>query len=361
MKPHPTQPNPIQPDSNERDELVRLLPGLVERDLPSDRQRRLQEFVMTRIHQDLRTVEQVSRPRPRRRFVLAASALAAVAVAAAAIGTGGFGVDRGAEATKAPRNTAGPASPVMVPVAGTFELAAAYAAARPFTPPRADQWVYVQNRNLAPSAMAADKGQEPDVTVAVWKRADGKKMAEFNPMTGKLDTWDQDNGYPMLSTLPTDPQALLALLREQMEAVPSAPPGAPKPPVVKGNRTPEELNSLLFDRVAGILGENLLPPEVTAALWRAAALVPGVTDAPETIEVDGRRVNVVGRVQEGWRFSQLMLDPDTHEFVGYRSVAVKDHTYETGPNGPVTEKKGQVQFTITRLTGKVVDTAGQTG
>jgi hypothetical protein len=256
----------------------------------------------------------------------------------------------------------------LSPVAQTFELAAAYAAARPFTPPRPDQWIYIKNRNLAPSSIAKDKGQDPDQTVQAWNRADGKKMAAFNPMHGKVESWDQDNGYPALSTLPTDPQALLTLLRSQLTTATKgdtavagrAPAADGGNPFANGSATPEEVNARLFEQIARILDANLLPPAVTAALWRAVALVPGVTQAPETIKVDGRQVIAVGRIQDGWRFEQLLVAPDTYEFVGYQSVAIKDHTYEGTPNGPVTEKKGQAQFSTTRLDARIVDAAGQT-
>ncbi len=353
--------SPNRPYSNERDELARLLPELVEMDLPSDRQRQLQEFVMSQIHQDRRAAEGAPRHVPKRRLVFATSALAAVAVAAVAMGTGGFGGrDTDGSTGFGGRGTDGSTATELSPVAHTLELAADYAAARPFTPPRPDQWIYIENRNTAPSALAKDKGQKPVVTEQTWLRADGKKMSGFNPETGKLDIWDQDNDYPALSTLPTDPQELLTLLREALEAPPSSAPGDRQPPRWIIASTPDEWNGLLFRRIAGILENNLLPPDVTAALWRAAALVPGVTQAPGTINVNGRRVIAVGRIQDGWRFEQLLLDPDTHEFVGYRSVAVKDFTMTTGPNGPITEKKGRVQYTVTRLAAKIVDAAGQT-
>jgi hypothetical protein len=120
-------------------------------------------------------------------------------------------------------------------------------------------------------------------------------------------------------------------------------------------------NGRLFERIAMILDGNLLPPDVTAALWRAAALVPGVSQADELVEIDGRTVIAVGRIQDGWRFSQLLLDPDTHAYVGFRSVAVKDYTYPDTPNGPVTERAGTVQHATTRLAATVVDAPGQTG
>ncbi|MFI6333116.1 CU044_5270 family protein [Micromonospora chersina] len=81
---------PIRPGSNEHEELARLLPQPAERDLPSDRHRQLQEFVMNHIQQDLRQGTRNPRRSPRRLAYLT-SAVAAVAVAAVAVGTGTFG------------------------------------------------------------------------------------------------------------------------------------------------------------------------------------------------------------------------------------------------------------------------------
>ena len=344
---------PFPPGSNDRDELARLLPDPVQRDLPSDRTRQLQEYVMSEIRKD--RLSTATRPVPRRRLVLATSALAASLLAASAVATGGFGIgrDQAGHSAAPPAGTSTKA--VDSPVALTFELAAAYAAATPFTPPRPDQWIYVENRYLSPSALAADKGQQPDVTTRVWTKADGTQVAGTNPETGALETWTQRTDYPELAQLPTDPDVLLSLLRAELMATPSD-PRAPRAIIAT---TPDEWDGLLFLRIARILDANLLPPTVTAALWRAAALVPGVTLSPETIDAGGRPAIAVGRIQDGWRFEQLLLDPDTHEFVGYRSVAVKDHTYTT-PNGPVTEKAGDVQFVTTRLAARIVDAAGQT-
>jgi hypothetical protein len=356
---------PIKPSySNERDELVRLLPELVDRDLPSDRQRRLQEFVMSQIRQDPRPAGRARRPAPKRRVVVATSALAVVAVAAVTISTGGFGLGRGTDGSSALPRPAGPTAPSatrLSPVARTFELAAVYAAARPFTPPRPDQWIYIQNRDLAPSSLAKDKGQDPDVIIQTWIRADGKKTAGVD--NGKLYTLNQENEYPALSRLPTDPRALLSLLRAQLTqpTTGGGPAGKRRVPADGGGPTnPEEINADLFLRISRILEANLLPPDVTAALMRAAALIPGVTLSPGTVKVGGRQVTAVGRIQEGWRFEQLLLDPITHEFVGYRSVAVKDFTYFPDSPAPLPVKKGEVQYTTTRLAAKVVDAAGQT-
>jgi hypothetical protein len=329
-------------------DLARLLP---ERDLPSDRRQQIQELLMNQIH------HAAPAPRRGRRLVLATAAGAALvagAVAAVAVvAPANLGANPDPRSSSVGSSNIGSSNVELTRVARTIELAAAYAAAQPFTPPRPDQWIYIQTRNLVPSAIAADKGQNSDSTLRLWMRADGTKMAGYNPETGLLNVWDQDNDYPALSTLPTDPAALLALLRAQLGVIPSGDPMPPRPALPANE---EEWSVALFGRIAHILDGNLLPPDVTAALWRAAALIPGVTEASET--VDGRTLTAVGRIQEGWRFEQLLLDPDTHEYVGYRSVAVQDHTYTTGPNGPVTERAGQVQWAATRLAAAIVDAPG---
>src|SRR5947207_7753803 len=84
---------PIRSGSDEREELARLLPQPAERDLPSDRHRQLQEFVMSHIQQDLRQATRGPRRSPRR-LVYLTSALAAgsaMAVIAAAVGAGALG------------------------------------------------------------------------------------------------------------------------------------------------------------------------------------------------------------------------------------------------------------------------------
>jgi hypothetical protein len=337
---------------NDRAELARLLPELVDRDLPSDRQFQIREFVMSHITQQPAAVEPGRRRVARRRLFAATATLAAVAVAGVALGPGGVG---GLSSRLGPGESPGDPPVEVSPVSRTFELAAAHAATQPFTAPGPDQWIYVRNRNTFPGAIAESKGQRPVQDDAVWLRADGTRMAAVNRETDRLDVWRQDNDYPRLSTLPTDPRELLAVLRAELAATPEWPADGPRPP--RPERTADQ-DDLLFSRITGILHQHLLPPAVTAALWRAAALVDGVRQEAGTQEVAGRTVVAVGRVQEGWRFEQLLVDADTHEFVGIRSKAVRDFTVDS-PAGPVTTKKGEVQFTITRVAARVVDRPGQ--
>ncbi|WP_158645722.1 hypothetical protein [Stackebrandtia albiflava] len=324
-------------------------------------------------------------PKPRRgltpRFGFAAAAtagVAAVAVAAVVIGTGALGTDEPAQEAQESSDTA------LTPVGQTFELAASYAANQSFETPGEDQWIYVKTRGLATGSVAQDKGQDPDTVFEEWTSVDGTELAAIDPETGELSVWEQENYYPFLSTLPTDPEQLLEVLREDITQntgdkgdSPADSGESPEPGIDDGSggdqegadvgegtgeeapMTEEDINAELFSRVIGALGYNLLSPEVTAALWQAAALIPGATEM-ETVTVDGRELLAVGRIQEGWRFEQLLVDPESYEFVGIRSEAVKDHTFDGG-NGPVEIAEGEVQFEIIRLDAAVVDEPGETG
>ncbi|MGW5666634.1 CU044_5270 family protein [Micromonospora sp. NPDC003776] len=345
---------PNQPAGDDRDEVARLLPELAEVDLPGGRQRQLQEFLMSEIQRDQRESVGAAR-RVQRRLLFATAGLAAAAVAAVAVGTGALhtgAVPADSLFTDTTPQHAAQNPPPKHATAPAFELAAQYAAAQPYTPPRPDQWVYVKDRKSNPSSIAKDKGQRQNEITEVWLSVDGLKMAEWNPDTGKFDTWTQDNGYPEAVALPTDPGKLLDAVRGQLQQETAS--------VSTHFKPSDDMDSLLFGRLAMILEGNVLPPRVAAALWRAIGMVPGATQEPGTVMVNGRPVVAVGRIQEGWRSEQLLLDAGTHEFVGYRSVAAKDHTF-TSPTGPIRTKRGEVQFTITRVAAKFVDKAGQTG
>ena len=354
-----------QSGSNERDELARLLPAPPERDLPSGRLRQLQELVVNHI-QDQGTTTPPKHRLPRRRFAVATGALAAVAAAAVVLTVAANGGDTG------PPDRDSDTTATESETSRTFELAASFAASQPWTAPRPDQWIYIKTHNVTVGAMEKAKGQKENVDREYWLRADGSKKGEFNDTTNRFETWEEEHEYPELLTLPVEPNALLAELRRRIEETPSPADqeaeGVPAPPLAEGSgpeKTDEEWNAELFERISRILDTNVLPPDLTAGLWRAAGMIPGVTVAEEKVVVDGRETIAVGRIQEGWRFEQLLVDPETYEFVGYRVVAVEDYTYpideDRYPPGQepetVTVKQGEPQWETTRLAAGIVDDA----
>lgn len=336
--------NPQQSDSQQREELSRMLPGLVDRDLTNDRQHRLQEFVMNEIND--RHTGEAPRRVPRARFALVTTAVIAVAAITAVT----IGVAQSSGEDSVTKETAAPS---------TFDLAADYAAEQSYDPPDSDQWIYIETHELFPGSISKDKGQDPEQTHREWTSADGKNMARVDSVTGEISISDQDNEYLWVSTLPTDPEKLLAKVRKQLESHGPDCDGADKGDT-KCDTKPEPVSDTeLFDRVTNIIGQHLLPPKVEAALWKAIALIPGVTEE-EIVEVDGKEALAVGRIADGWEFQQILVDPKTYAFVGTRGEAIKDHDFP-GDGETIEIKKGEVQFEHLRLAAEVVDKPGDTG
>ncbi|WNM41555.1 CU044_5270 family protein [Micromonospora halotolerans] len=230
------------------------------------------------------------------------------------------------------------------PVAQTFELAAVHAETEPFTPPRPDQWTYVELR-IVRGKIAQDKGQDTRETTRSWQRADGRQSAVM--LDGKLEVSTESTDlpqvtppqdYPTLAGLPTDPRALLEWLRDRS---PSGRDG----------------DEVAYNLIDSMLRDNVLPPGVKATLLRALALIPGVTRSSGPVDFDGRPAIALGMVQDGWRQEDILLDPTTHEFLGGRTVVVEDHTTPEG----VRLKEGDVEVELIRVAGRIVDAPGQTG
>jgi hypothetical protein len=142
--------------------------------------------------------------------------------------------------------------------------------------------------------------------------------------------------YPTLAGLPTDPAALLAWLRTRLG--------------LSGD-------DILFTVIATIVGQNLLPPDVAAAALRAAALVPGVAETPESTTIDGHPVTALGRALDGWRQFDILVDSDTQTVIGSRNIAIADYQ---DPNGYFAFSKGQVMDMVLLKKAIIVDAAGQT-
>jgi hypothetical protein len=291
--------------------------------------------------------------------------MAAGALAAGLVVTMGPGDDAGDLASGA-SGSPSTSSAAFGPAGEAIELAAAYAAARPFTQPRPDQWAYIELKIVTPDP--SHGGTTSQTLRKSWYRIDGTQRAIPNS-SGQIEitTHPEDEGrvgpkpalnphdYPTLAGMPSDPQALLAFLRAGLE------------PVADPNL---DRSGSLFGLIGYILRENVLPPDVTAALLRAAALIPGVTQLPGTVTVDGHPAIAVGLVVEGLR-EDILLDPGTKEFLGSQSVGVAEPSHAVGePSHAVDEpgqviprsavKKGDVQYVITRGNCGIVDAPGQT-
>ncbi|MEV0648318.1 CU044_5270 family protein [Phytomonospora sp. NPDC050363] len=339
-------------EHDDRDELARLLPDPADRGLSTHRHRQIQEFLMTEMQPPQRPVR-----RPRRGFALVTASVLAAAAVAAGAATGGFGLlsgepGAGADVVATQQPSA------ETPVAATFRLAAAHAATQEWTDPRPDQWTYTKYWSQEPGPLAEHyRWSGPPVTREWWEKIDGTKVAGPQE-TERVEELVLDNRLPFLMALPTDPQELLAALREEL-ADPNRMRLDHAMPFSFEPKTEEEWNLALYSNISSILQIGVLPPDVTSALWQAAALIPGVVQRDEIIEIEGRKAVAVSVVLDGWFEVQLLLDPDTHEYVGRRTLYAADHTY--GPDqGNVRAKKGEVEYVTIRLDSGIVDKAGDT-
>jgi len=117
------------------------------------------------------------------------------------------------------------------------------------------------------------------------------------PSSGGLN----DATYRLLQTLPTDPQALLAMIYQ----------------VERGHGpTPDQE---AFVTIGDLLRDKIVPPRVAAALYRAAALIPGVTLVPNATDAIGRHGVAVAQTADGIR-NELIFSKTSLRLIGERTI-----------------------------------------
>lgn len=140
--------------------------------------------------------------------------------------------------------------------------------------------------------------------------------------------------YRWLAALPTDPDRLLNHLYAHTPEVPG-----------------QERAQTVFDQIGALLG-GVTPPRTASALYRAAATMPGVTEAPEAHDAIGRRG--VGIARDDTRFgtrTEWVFDTEDLTFLGSRSYLIRDTAY--GKSGTLLSSRAEIAR-------GVVDRAGTT-
>ena len=113
-----------------------------------------------------------------------------------------------------------------------------------------------------------------------------------------------DPTYRFLQSLPTDPHTLLIRIEKEMSG---------QQPV------PQEA----FTTIGDLLHETIAPPRVSAALYRAAALIPGVTVVPDAADALGRHGVAVAMTSDGVR-TEWIFSKQTFLYLGERAINVAD-------------------------------------
>ncbi|MER7793034.1 CU044_5270 family protein [Streptomyces sp. NPDC097640] len=328
------------------------IPTLPERDLPPGRHRLLKEHLMHEIRQDdARTAQEPRRPwlrpaalGPALAGALALAVVGGIAVTGANDGEGvRVGPDGKATYAFAPRvngDTRDNAPEVLGRIATVAERSAAHSsassAARPTGKPgekppadggiRDDQYVYIDSKvafttqeNGGPAKL------DPLHRREIWLSVDGlhtgllrepgrKENAhqplEPAPASGKF-AYDRSTSYRYLQALPTDPDRMLKWIYGTVEKRKDR------------ERSPDQDAFVL---VGDLISESLMPPKVSAALYRAAAKIPGVVVVPDAVDAAGRHGVAVARVDSGHSAirEELIFNEKTGEYLGERNVALED-------------------------------------
>jgi hypothetical protein len=292
-------------DARRRDvaELARLLPAPAERELPEGRQRTLREHLMSELR--LADSPPAGRPATRRhrRAAIAVTAAVAACVAAAIA------------LTVLPGTTSG----ASTPAAQLLAKIATVAAAQPAPAVRDSQFWYIESwvayqvcQGGSGSNCVLEKPHERQIWQSVSNQCVTGLLREGGqdtplvfssnylhcPYRGSMN----DPTYRFLQSLPTDPRALLARIEREMQGQ------LPRP---------EEA----FTTIGDLLGQAIAPPPVSAALYRAAALIPGVTVVSDAIDAIGRHGVAVAFTYQGTR-TEWIFSKKTLLFLGERDVNV---------------------------------------
>ncbi|MEU9298735.1 CU044_5270 family protein [Streptomyces sp. NPDC048266] len=337
-------PKPQRPTQAEREEMARLLPVPAERDLPGRRHQLLKDYLMREIRHDIptETVTTLSRSRSRRRWAFGAIPLAAGAMALALAVGGNLDQPTTPDRAVADSPSVGGGGTVKVTAASVLlDRIATVAASKPSPALRDVQYVHITSK----VAFSSQSDTDPVMRLGkpqlrqVWLSVDGSrpgllraggtdiKLDAFTPAgTDKAPALHAPT-YRYLESLPTDPGKLLKKIYDETKG--------------KGPGPDQEAFVIIGD----LLREQLAPPKVSAALYKAAGRIPGVTIVDNAVDAAGRHGIAVARVHDGER-TEWIFDKTTMEFLGERSVMIKDTPWA---------KKGQITSTTAILTRDIAD------
>ncbi|MEU0405756.1 CU044_5270 family protein [Streptomyces sp. NPDC006197] len=327
-------PRPPRADADEllRAELAELLPPPPVPDLPVERNQHLRHAVLRTAlaDGDGATARPVRARRPRQGLRLGWIA-APVAACAVVAGVAVLAPQDGSAGSPGRVSTAQPASPEAVRVLSGAALAAASA---PAPDARPGGYVYVKSlvAHAGRDAVGGPAALPPAHQREVWLSVDGSRPgllrepgAADTELGVELPVYELEHRgatprkttaaaappsvtnptHAYVATLPTDPAVLLRLIRDQTRA--------------DGG----DADQRAFTAIGTLLAETWAPPEVTAALYEAAARIPGVTVLPSAKDAAGREGVAVARTSHGEQ-TQWIFDRTTSAFLGERTVLTEN-------------------------------------
>ncbi|WP_030756302.1 CU044_5270 family protein [Streptomyces sp. NRRL F-5135] len=180
--------------------------------------------------------------------------------------------------------------------------------------------------------MSAD-GTEGWLIDPTSERPDGEPLSGPDEQGNALEPGINHPTYDFLAGLTTDPDELLKLIYNETKG--------------QGNSPDQQA----FSTIGDLLGESYPPAELYAALFKAAAKIPGVIMVDDAVDAAGRHGVAVARVDSaGGSREEWIFDKKTHAFLGERVVQVKG---ASGDDGLI--KPGTVTFVSAIVTRAIVD------
>ncbi len=312
-------------------------PSLPERDLPAGRHQLLKEHLLNEIQQA------AARPEPapvRKKWLRPAFAGPVLAGALALAVVGGVALMGGDDGGAKGGTEAGGPQPQGAPqtAAQLLDRVATVASQQDALEIRDDQYAYVKTKAAYGESMICDALKlGPVKTREAWISVDGGRSGVIRTDGGPAETTGvptpgiaSNTYYRHLESLPTDPAKMLDWLHKASE----------------GGKS-EDQNTFVL--VGDLVRESLVPPKVAAALYRAAAKIPGVELVPNATDAIGRKGIAVGRVDEqGGGRNEWIFDAKTYEYLGERGVLTRD-----SEGGTATDKNGKEMKCATTPAGTV--------
>ncbi|MET9596083.1 CU044_5270 family protein [Streptomyces sp. NPDC006516] len=353
----PSRSGNSRPAPDEWHESEHLL-SLEEADFPAGRHAFHKEELMTFIQQDTQDAPAVPPTTvPARRrvlrplFVLPAAACSLALLAAGVLTLTGSG-DTGSQTVAGPPLTATVGTGTSSGVPQLLDRISLAATKTPQVKVGAGQYVYVESK----VGTTYEKTVDDKTTLAsdgihrrqVWNSTDGTEGWLIDPAVTsssgeKLDRANEKGTsepaylnaptYDYLATLPTDPDILLKKIYKETKG--------------KGNNPDQEA----FTTIGDLLNESLPPAGLNAALFKAAADIPGVVQVKDAVDAVGRHGIAVARLDEtsGAR-TEWVFDPATYTYLGERTIQVRPNGGDAGLIKP-----GTVLYTEAVIVRQAVD------
>ncbi|MGI5491648.1 CU044_5270 family protein [Microtetraspora malaysiensis] len=304
--------------------------------------------------------------------IVLAGALAVAAASVVAVGTLVPGTGDAGPGSVSTASAGGPAAVTLPKIAkmSAEEVLGRAADAVTDLHPRDDQFIKVTSETMYGAfhvGLDPQSGDQVDenrylyrTKRAIWLSADGtrdgalkieslapraypgwplpKEAKEEKPGTGwnKLPTCGRvsDTAYTSLKKLPEDAEGMRAYLYSREH----------------GDRPAD---AAAWTAVGDLLRETYMPAAQRAALFKAAATIPGVTVTEDAEDAAGRKGIGVGRESVGVR-EDIVFHPETYELLGERGIVV-DEKEAKAPLGSLVASTAQLTVAVENTAPEVDD------